>query len=297
MSITEEQLARWAKAPSETEEGKCQNAVSRITTAIKKEFGNDVSIMLQGSYKNRTNVKLDSDVDIIVSHQGHFFPDLGKLSDSDKGIFNSIYKDSDYRFSDFKNDILSILQKEFEDGEVERKNKCIKIKGNSYRVNADVVPCFPHRRYRAINEVEAEGFGFVGDDGITIYSFPEQHYENGVNKNKETEMMYKSIVRIFKNIRNEIVEKGIITLDDMPSFYLECLTWNVDPDHFKRDYYHDAIKAVIETLWNEMREFEKSNNYAEVSDLKWLFRGHSKITPKQAENFMQHAWNYIGYEN
>ena len=46
-----------------------------------------------------------------------------------------------------------------------------------------------------------------------------------------------------------------------------------------------------------MREFEKSNNYAEASDLKWLFRGSSEITPEQAKNFMQHAWNYIGYEN
>lgn len=287
----------WAKAPSETEETKCQNAVSRITDTIRKKFGNDVSILLQGSYKNRTNVRLDSDVDIVVSHQGHFFPGLSNLSPADKEVYHSIYKNSDYTFSQFKNDIHIILQDEFDAGEVERKNKCIKIKGNSYRVNADVVPCYPHRRYRSVSDVEVEGFGFVGDDGVTVYSFPEQHYDNGVGKNKETEQMYKSLVRILKNVRNDLVDKGIITLDDMPSFCLECLVWNVPSEHFIRNRYHDATRIVLATIWNEMREFEKSNNYAEVSDLKWLFRGSSKITPKQAENFMQHAWDYIGYEN
>jgi len=297
MTITEERLAMWAKAPSGTEETKCQNAVSRITDVIRKKYGNDVSIFLQGSYKNRTNVRLDSDVDIVVSHQGQFFPCLSNLSPADKENYHSIYKNSDYTFSQFKNDIHRILQEEFDAGEVERKNKCIKIKGNSYRVNTDVVPCFPHRRYRNVSDVEVEGFGFIGDDGVTVYSFPEQHYDNGVNKNKETEQMYKSLVRILKNVRNDLVDKDIITLDDMPSFCLECLVWNVSAEHFIRDRYYDATRIVIATIWNEMREFEKSNNYAEVSDLKWLFRGSSKITSKQAENFMQHAWNYIGYEN
>jgi len=297
MTISEEQMNRWAKAPSETEEVKCQNAVNRITTAIRKEFGDSVSIMLQGSYKNRTNVKLDSDVDIVVLHTDYFFPDLGNLSDSDKSTYHSIYKGSDYTFAQFKNDIQRLLQDEFDYGEIERKNKCIRVKENSYRVNADVVPCFAHRRYRSLDGIEAEGVAFISDDSSRVYSFPEHHYENGVNKNKETEQMYKAIVRILKNVRNDLAEKNIITLDNMPSFYLECLVWNVLSEHFDSNRYHDATRNVIATIWNDMREIEKSNNYAEVSDLKWLFRGNSKITPKQAEDFMQYAWNYIGYEN
>jgi tRNA nucleotidyltransferase (CCA-adding enzyme) len=66
MAINEDQLKRWATAPSETEETKCQNAVRLITNAIKERFGSDVTVFLQGSYKNRTNVRQDSDVDIVV---------------------------------------------------------------------------------------------------------------------------------------------------------------------------------------------------------------------------------------
>jgi hypothetical protein len=86
-------------------------------------------------------------------------------------------------------------------------------------------------------------------------------------------------------------------MNDMPSFHLECLVWNVLLEHFNSNRYYDATRNVIASIWNDMREVDKSNNYAEASDLKWLFRGSSEITPEQAKNFMQHAWNYIGYEN
>ena len=111
MKISEEQLTRWAKAPSETEEGKCQNAVNRITEIIKNKFGSDVSVFLQGSYRNRTSVKQDSDVDIVVLHEGYYFSDVGGLSESDKTTYWKNFVGSDYTFSQFKNDIHNLLMK------------------------------------------------------------------------------------------------------------------------------------------------------------------------------------------
>lgn len=296
MSVSEEQMKIWAKAPSESEEAKCQNAVSRISTIVRNKFGDDVSIFLQGSYKNRTNVRLDSDVDIVVRHNKVFFPDIGKLTPADKLAHNVFYKDSDYTFSQFKSDVHELLNNEFGSQDVERKNKCIKVKKNSYRVDADVVPCFVHKRFRAFNDIEAKGIELRSDDGLKVYSFPEQHYNNGVSKNKETDLMYKSAVRILKHVRNNLVDDGIIKLNDMSSFFLECLVWNVFSEHFNKETYYAAMRAVIAKIFNDMLEIEKSNAYAEVSDLKWLFKGSNR-TPEQAKIFMQHAWDYIGYEN
>jgi len=94
------------------------------------------------------------------------------------------------------------------------------------------------------------------------------------------------------------VDQETITLEKMPSFFLECLVWNVLPNaHFQKSTYADATRAAIATVWNEMREAEKANNYAEVSDLKWLFKGSPNRTHQQAKDFMQHAWDFIGYEN
>jgi hypothetical protein len=67
--------------------------------------------------------------------------------------------------------------------------------------------------------------------------------------------------------------------------------------HFKKDRYLDANRAVIATVWNEMGNTDRANEYAEVSDLKWLFKGHPQRTHQQAKNFMQAAWDFIGYND
>ncbi|MFA5792200.1 MAG: nucleotidyltransferase [Candidatus Paceibacterota bacterium] len=297
MSIYEEQLSRWAKAPSETEEGKCQVVVERVTNAINAEFGNKVRIFLQGSYKNRTNVRLDSDVDIVVCYQDVYFHSDAFISDEEKKTFQTLRTPSDYHFSVFRSKIESILINEFSSNELEIKEKCIKIKGNTYRVNADVVPAFVHRRLRTgyPNDSHTEGIEFRTSTDNIVISFPEQHYDNGVQKNKDTSQMYKPIVRILKNIRNELIDNGQITLKEMPSFVIECLVWNVLPHtHFLHNTYRDATKAVITQIWNDMRDKEKADKYAEVSDLHWLFHSDNNITPQQAESFMLKAWNVIG---
>lgn len=295
MSIYEEQLSNWAKAPSETEEGKCQVIVERVTNTIKAEFGNKVRIFLQGSYKNRTNVKLDSDVDIIVCYQDVYFHSDAFLSNEEKTTFQSLRNRSDYHFSEFRSKIESLLISVFT-SDVELKEKCIKIKGNTYRVNADVIPAFVHKRLRTgyPNDTHTEGIEFRTSTGSKIISFPEQHYANGVQKNKDTSQMYKPIVRILKKVRNELIDQGQMTSKDMSSFMVECLVWNVLPHtHFLHNTYKEATKAVITQIWNDMRDTNKSDKYAEVNNLHWLFRGRDNNTPQQAEDFMLKAWNFI----
>jgi len=291
MNITEEQLTRWAKAPSETEEGKCQNSIGQITEVIREKFGNRVSIILQGSYKNRTNVRLDSDVDIVVRHNDFYFSNVNSLSDSDQQKFWADLSYATYTFSQFKNDVQAVLINKFGSTAVERKNKCIRVKGGAQRVNADVIPCYVHKRFRTPTAVEVEGVELVTDAGIRVISFPEQHYDSGVRKNDNTSRMYKRVVRILKNVRNELADQNIISKETMPSFFLECLTWNVLPHtHFQKNTYGAATRAIIATVWNEMGVMEKANNYAEASNLKWLFRGNQNRTHQQARTFMKHAW-------
>lgn len=297
MTVDENQLASWAKAPSETEEVKCQHTVERITNAIRSKFGYDVSIFLQGSYKNRTNVRLDSDVDIAVRHDGYCFSKDNFLSDQEKKAFWANFKSSDYTFSQFKDEIQECLEEKFSDGEVERKNKCVKVWKNSQRVNADVVPCFILERMKDAKTIGEAGIALIADSGGCISSFPEQHYDNGVGKNDSTNKKYKSLVRIIKNVRNQLVDDEMIKEEEIPSFYLECLVWNISDSHFMKDSLWVSTRAVIATIYNDMMDLQKARNYAEVSDLKWLFRWKPKISPEQAKIFMQKAWDFIGYED
>jgi len=293
VAIYEDQLARWARAPSETEEGKCQNAVTRITKAIRVKFGDRVSIFLQGSYRNRTNVRLDSDVDTVVRLNDIYFGDINAMSEADKERYRQI-PNSEFTYSQFKRDVESVLKDTFGSNLVERHKRCIRVLKDSQWANADVLPCFVHKRFRSFGETSAEGIGFLTDDGQYVSSFPEQHYENGVSKNKTADG-YKSAVRILKNVRNVLLDQNTISQKDMPSFFLECLVWNIPDIYFSEDTYRDATKSIISKIWNDMGDPKRANEYAEVSDLMWLFRGNSTRTHQQARDFIQRAWNFIGY--
>jgi predicted nucleotidyltransferase len=295
MSVNENQLITLSKPPSETEEEKCRNAVDRITKAISLKFGSSVSIFLQGSYKNRTNVKIDSDVDIVVRHNGYYFGDTVYLTESEKQLYNQI-PNATYTFNNYKSDIHKLLEEEFEYGEVERKDKCINVHENSYRVNADVVPCFVHKRLQTHISESDVGIELITDKGQRIFSFPQQHFENGAKKNNDTDTMYKSVVRILKNARNSLVDQSTITDKAMPSFFLECLVWNVPNQNFERDTYLESTKSIIQTIWNDMGNITKYGDYAEVSDLKWLFKGNTNRTPEQAKSFMEQVWTYLGFD-
>jgi len=258
---------------------------------VQSKFGSSVQVFLQGSYKNRTNVKKDSDVDIVVLHTGYYFPDDGFLKPEDKILFQKNFIRSDYSFNNFKTELHDLLAAKFGPEMVERKNKCLRVNGNSYRVNADVVPAFEYRRLKTPDSFGAVGIGFKTDTGDLIDSYPNQHYENGVNKNKSTNEKYKAVVRILKNIRN-VLPVGS-TGREIPSFLIECIVWNVYPHHhFDKYSLKDTTKSIISFIYEDMKNFDRFNEYAEVSDLKWLFRGPSH-SPVQVSNFLENAWNFI----
>lgn len=294
MKVTEQRVNLWAKAISETEEEKCQNTISQIKEAIREHFGNKVTIIHQGSHRNRTNIRADSDIDLAISHDDYHFPDVTSLSESDKKLHDQSFVPAQYTFSNFKAEVHELLKNKFGVASVERKNKCIRVNGNSYRVHADVVPVYGYTRYRAYANVEVSGVAFLTDyPSVRVGSFPNQHYQKGVEKNDATNGAYKATVRVLKNLRNEMVDKGLYPADAMPSFFIECLVWNVPNSYFQNDTYREDARSVALKIWSDMRDPEKANNYAEVCDLHWLFRGSTKRTPAQAENFMLKAWSYL----
>lgn len=292
MNVTDDQINRWAQAISETEETRCQNALSQVTSAVRERFGNSVTVIQQGSHRNRTNIRADSDVDLAVVHHDYFFPDTSQLSDAEKTLYNANRVPASYPYENFKSDLNAILCTKFGSASVDRRNKCIRVEGNTGRVSADVVPAYEYHRFSSVNHVEAEGIALKADSGDIISSFPEQHYANGVKKNDETNRTFKAVVRIFKNGRNEMVEKQLYRANGISSFFIECLVWNVPTRFFEHNTYREDARAVALEIWSAMRETAKANSYAEVSDLKWLFRGQAR-TPGEAEEFALKIWSYL----
>ena len=148
--FTEEQLSQMCRPASDTEETKLQNAESMLRKALSASTiiqPSNYEIFGQGSYANNTNIRLNSDIDINVCYTGRFYFSVpeGKTA-SDYGIIPS----DGYTFQEYKDDIERMLIDFYGRSEVTRKNKCITVKGNTNRIQIDVVPTWIFRRYGSI---------------------------------------------------------------------------------------------------------------------------------------------------
>ena len=120
----------WAQPPSKTEEQRSENAIGAIRNAVKgssKLKQRSTKVFTQGSYRNRVNVRQDSDVDVGVMLYDYF---LGEYPEGKtKADFD--LSDVDYSFSQFKNELEEALVAHFGRKAVTRGNKAFNIKENS----------------------------------------------------------------------------------------------------------------------------------------------------------------------
>jgi hypothetical protein len=295
----ESTFSSWGAAPGTTEQTKCDNAERAVRKAISasmKLSSKSIEVFAQGSYANRTNVCQDSDVDICVLYTGAFFSDYSMsegLSDSALG-----YSDGTYPYADFKDDVEAALISYFGGDSVTRGNKAFDVHANTYRIDADVVPCFEHRQVYGTPEDNSydSGTQLYSDDGESIVNWPRQNYDQGVEKNDATGRRFKAVTRILKRMRNEMAEEGYEAAETIPSYLIECLVWNVPNDGFGNDTLMADVRYALAHLWNETRTDETCNEWGEINELKYLFRTSQPWSREQVNTFVQAAWDYVGFE-
>jgi predicted nucleotidyltransferase len=290
-------FSTWSQGPSKTEQERAENAENQIRQAIKasqKLQNRNIKVFTQGSYRNRVNVRRDSDVDVgVVCFDAYFpyYPD-----DNVKAELTKSTTDSVYTYVTFKNELEEALVARFGRGAVSRGSKSFDIKENTYRVESDVAAFFEHRRYASTTRY-LSGVEMIPDDlsPPRVINWPDQHYANGVSKNDSTSRRYKRVVRILKTLSNEMSEKGIQSAKDAPSFLIECLVFNASNSCFEFQNYTSMVRAVLAELFNNTINDEKCSEWGEVSELKYLFKGSQPWTRQSAHQFLSDAWDYIGY--
>jgi hypothetical protein len=290
-------FSRWAQGPSKTEQERAENAERQIRQAIQnssKLQNRDIKVFTQGSYRNRVNVRKDSDVDIGVVCFDAFFPDYP--DDNIKAQLNESFSDGTYTYLTFKNELEEALVARFGQAAVSRSSKSFDIKENTYRVESDVAAFFEHRRYTSVTQY-LSGVEMRPDDQnpLIVRNWPDQHYDNGVSKNGSTSRRYKRVVRILKTLSNEMSEKGVKSAKEAPSFLIECLVFNASNACFEPLNYKSMVRMALAELFNNTINDEKCLEWGEVSELKYLFKGSQPWTRQSAHQFLSDAWDYIGY--
>ena len=200
------------------------NVYNRLAEVIGNCF-DCYDIYLQGSYRNSTSIDGNGDVDIVVECNGYYENayisrhDLKHLRDD---LFEAIQGYHNFRF--------------------EKGSKTIKYPGSYIYSPADIVPCIP--------------YDHMGNRGISIYdhrkhkvihNYPKQHMENGTEKNKRTNQLFKKTVRVFKNARDYLVEHYKISGSTAPSYFIECMVYNV-PDYQFVDDIPTTVRNVLRWL-------------------------------------------------
>ena len=323
MKFTEEQLKLYAAPLSETENQKCLNAIGMVRDALKNiGFTDDgknirkmyddtyayslemrssmgtrkVKLFIQGSYANNTNVRTQSDVDIAVVQEDVFTTEYRPAS--------SAYpqSDKDYDFyvatpeaKSFKDEVQECLEKKF-GTDVERKNKSIKIHGNTYRKDADSVPCRRYRDYRNDYRKDVNnyipGIIIIPDHGDQIINYPEQHIANGRKKNNDTNRYYKKMVRIIKKMRYLMYDCGYSEAEKVSSFGLESLLWNLPNSLFmKYGTYRYEFGAIVEYLFTHKDEL---SFYKEANGIKLLCPAITDVI--NYKNFIDELFKFYEYD-
>ena len=298
MPITEETLTSWAQGPKTTEQAKCERAETAVRTAIANDAQLqklDTSVFLQGSYRNKTNVRQNSDVDVCVRLNNVFFADYPT------GTNDTTFKNNtaDITFQEYKRLVGAALENHFGKAAVTRGDKAFKVHENTYRIDSDVVATFEHRRYVLRPDstyYHLDGIAFYTDAAKYVINWPEQNYRNGLAKHERTERRYRKVVRILKRLRDLMQSEHVAAANDVASCLIEALVWNVPDVEFGYPTYRQDLREAIAHCFNSTIEDATCSEWGEVNELKYLFRSAQPWTRSQAHSFLDAAWNRVGFE-
>lgn len=270
MAIPEAQLKTWSAQGSITQSASTYDTIKKVLNDTTSPYYlKDFSIFLQGSYGNDTNVWKDSDVDIIIRLNQTFYSDLSQLEQGAKSSFDTVYTDVQYGFHEFRTEVIDWLTEHF-GSDVKPGKKAILVKGNNGRRDSDVLVCAKLRRYRkgsvGTDNQYDEGICFFLPDKTRVINFPVQHRDNCTTKHQDSNEWFKKMVRVYKNMRNRMVEDGYLAEGVASSYFIEGMLWNVPNDRFGTSFEDSFVNC-----FNWVNASDKTQ-LACANDLHWLIR-------------------------
>lgn len=291
-------LSRWIKPSSSDEQTQQDRAERMVHEAIKASDLVDMStvkIYTKGSYPNNTNVRRDSDVDVVVQQSGvryYGYWDGQLRPENYHGpAYTGLWTPETWRAV-----VWGALVDRFGSSVDGTGRVAINIPAvPGSRPSADVVPSFNYVRYDSADmRISHHGSCvFPTDNGAKIVNWPQQQLDNGRAFNTSAGGRYKYFVRALKNAENSLVAAGMIK--DLPSYFMECLIWNVPAEVMTGSSLTVDFGHVLRHLFAGLSDGTAASQWKEPNRLKWLFKSQKKWTVEDASTLVIETWRYLGY--
>jgi len=282
-------LSKWIKPSAPDEVAQQERAQRMVTDAVSSWSalsGASKRIYAKGSYANNTNVRRDSDVDIVVEcHECRYFDYADDVTPypSSGGSYTGSWTPAAWREA-----VRAALVNKFGSSSVDSSGQL------GSRTSIDVVPSFDYRRYlNAAGTRYYDGSCVHPKTGSKIVNWPAQQLANGRQKNDATGKRYKNFVRALKNAENALTKAGAIT--EKPSYLMECLVWNVANPTLCAGNLDQGFQATLVELWAGLDDEQMWRQWIEPNRLKWLFRGEKKWTVADARQVVLRTWQMLEY--
>ena len=289
MTIPGSQLSTWSHHGPQDSSKCTHEAIRQVLDAYQWPPGMTHDFYLQGSYRNDTNIRGDSDVDVVLELTSAFRHDASVISQYEQRLLASSFQPASHGWNDFRRETLRALEAGFGGRMVSQGNKSIKLKADPPRLAADVVVCMEYRRYTSYFTY-AEGITFWAlHDKRWIVNYPKEHYENGAAKSSRTWDRYKRTVRMFKNARNHLESIGRISPDLAPSYFVECLLHNAPDSAFQQGFQETYCSIVNWMTQNSLDKLVCQNGQQRLfgsSPEQW-----SVVDAKVFANQLESLWN------
>ena len=281
MPIPEAQLETWSRQGATVTAARTHKSIRAALEAHEWPESMGFDVYLHGSYANATNIRGDSDVDLVVEATSVHHSNLTAEEKRELGK-------GSYNWSEFRAEVVQALRSYYGSSSVDLSGgKSVGVRTGSGRLPADVVPAIRYKRYKD-KKVEVSGITFWSHpENEQVINYPKMHIKYGAAKNgsDRTNGCYKPTVRVFKNARESLKSDSDTIRNRYPSYFIECLIHEASDGCFSGSY-QDTFVAIVNDL--DARLSSDGVKFICQNRHQWLFGSSSTSWTRE------HAIDFIG---
>ena len=278
MPIPESTLSKWSHHQSGTAFKQAHVPIREALAAHNWPSEVKYEVFLQGSYKNDTNLGGDSDVDVVVRLAHKLKPSVAPLT-REQLQEDASHKVAHERWQSFRDHAMQAMRARFGNA-VKSGRKTLKLPKGKIPADADLVVTLSY----------TEGIGFyLPDERRWVVSYPQRHHQRGSKKERATNKRFKRTIRMFKAARNQLVSRRILTKEDAPSYFIECLLYNVPDDRFGPELAPTYAGILTWLKTAKLKDFQCQNGFVPL-----FGSGREQWSVKKARAFvkaLQDMWD------